>query len=142
MGGGLHLASRTPQLAMSPGPARVLASRGSWQVWPLSVVHASCSSRWTARPAPLMFEFPKGVVPLKWAAQVSLGRGFFPLVSIPALKAHSPSPLCSLFPCLRYQPALPAPRVPHYPLHRCTTQHHPSLPHWPLPFFFYRYSSC
>jgi hypothetical protein len=37
------------------------------------VVHGSCSSRWTAQPAPLVLVLPKGLVPLKWATRVCLG---------------------------------------------------------------------
>jgi hypothetical protein len=89
MGGGLHLASRTPQLAMSPGPARVLASGGSWQVWPLSVVHGRCSARWTDRPAPLILALRRGspteVGNTGFPEQGFPWAGVFPLLYIPAL---------------------------------------------------------
>jgi hypothetical protein len=109
MGGGLHLASIVLQLAVSPGPIRVLASGGSWRVWPFSVVHESCSSR-RLLGRPLGACAPEGSGPTAVGETGFPEQGIFPVRvhTCLSLNASSQSPSRSLSVCLHYPSALPA----------------------------------
>jgi hypothetical protein len=104
----ISMASRTPQLAMSPSHAR-------GQRWIMAGVAAVGGARKLQRPLHCPAS-PFGARPAEGGAPTDVGdtgvpgQGVFPVSvhTCPALKARSPSQLRSLSPYLHYQSVLPA----------------------------------